>query len=410
MTTAATAPEERADRKALAVIFGIVFLDLVGVGILIPITPFLVRQFRTDAFTVGLLALVFSAGQFLASPVLGILSDRFGRRPILLFSIVGSAFGYFLFGLAGSLWVLFLGRIIDGITGGNISTAQAYIADVTPPADRSKNFGLIGAAFGLGFIIGPSLGGLFAKISLQAPAYAAAILSLLTAAAGFFFMPESLPEHRRRASIRLTDLNPLRQLGLSLERPELRGLLFGIFLVNFAFSGMQTNLAVFTFDRFGMGPDANAWLFAFVGVTAALVQGVLLRKISGRFSEATLSISGYSILAVGFAAVAAAPSRAMMYPAVGLLSLGIGLATPSLTGLLSQRVSWQEQGFVLGALQSVASLGRVGGPAWAGAIYDATGPGSPYWTGAVWTLAAVWLVVRACRIPHPQLKTDSVGN
>ena len=211
--------QEAQQRRTLTFVFLTVFLDLLGAGILIPIMPYLVRQFRSDAFTVGMLAVSFSLAQFVAAPVLGALSDRVGRRPVLLFSIVGSAFGYFLFGWAGSLWVMFLARIVDGATGGNISTAMAAIADTSKPEDRAKNFGLIGMAFGLGFIIGPALGGLLSKISIQAPAYGAGVIGLVTATFGYFMFPETLPVERRKTGlISAAEANPLRSVAGALGR------------------------------------------------------------------------------------------------------------------------------------------------------------------------------------------------
>ena len=234
--------------------------------------------------TVGLLALSFAAAQFLATPALGLVSDRIGRRPVLILSVLGSGLAYVVFGFAHALWLLFAARIVDGLTGGNISAAQAYIADVTPPSARAKNMGLIGAAFGLGFIFGPALGGLLARISLETPAFAAGGLSLVTAAFGYFVLPESLPpERRRREPLRLAELNPARQVGAALLRPELRPFLFALFALNFALSGLQTNFAVFTLTRFGLGPEQNAVIFSFLGIVAALMQGVVMRRLGGWF-------------------------------------------------------------------------------------------------------------------------------
>lgn len=390
--------QKTASRRALTVIFLIVFLDLLGAGILLPISPFVVRQYRNDAFSVGLLALSFSAAQFFASPILGALGDRYGRRPVLLFSVIGTGIGYFMFGWATTLWLLFFSRFIDGVTGGNISTAQAYIADVTPPEDRAKNFGLIGAAFGLGFIIGPALGGVLSKISLTAPAFAAGILSFLTAAALFFFLPESLPaEHRRRDPIRWRDLNPLRQIADSIQRPGLGQLFLTWFLMNFSMSGLQTNFAVFSFDRFGMGPTANATVFAVIGLMGAFTQGFLIRRISGKVDEFHLVLTGTLLSAIGFFGIGWTPLAWGLYPACIAISLGIGLASPSTTGLLSKRVSSGEQGSILGVSQSLASFTRAVGPVWAGAIYDRAGASSPYWTGAIWLLIATVIITRASR-------------
>ena len=256
--------------RPLTFIFLTVFLDLLGVGILVPVLPYIVAEFRTDALTVGLLSLAFAAAQFLASPVLGAWSDRIGRRRVLLLSVLGTGIGYFIFGAAQTLWLLFLARLIDGFTGGNISTAQAYIADVSPPEDRAKNFGLIGAAFGLGFIIGPALGGILSHWSLRAPAYAAGVLSLLTVTLGYFVLPESLPPERRtRTPFRLRDLHPLNHLGEAVRRPGVARIFAAFFAMNFAMAALQSNFAVFTHARFGLGPKGNALLFTLVGLSAS---------------------------------------------------------------------------------------------------------------------------------------------
>lgn len=385
-----------ANKKALSLIFVIVVLDLMGAGILIPVIPYIVHEYRTDAATVGWLSTSFSIAQFLASPVLGVLSDRYGRRPVLLLSILGTAFGYFLFGLGGSLTVLFIARIIDGATGGNISTAQSYIADITPPEDRAKSFGLIGAAFGLGFIAGPALGGLLSHISLQAPAYAAGVLALATCIAGYFVLPESLPTDQRRVHpFTAADINPFQLVVTGLRRHGLRALMAAIFFINLAFSGLQSNFAVFTMVRFHLGPSDNAILFAFLGVLAAFFQGYLIRRMIPRFGENRLATWGLAISSLGFFLVSGSTLVWMLYAAIAVIALGNSFAVPSLTGLVSKQVSAREQGFFLGVTQSVAAFTRVIGPLWAGFSFDWWGPPSPYWTGALFILAGVVAVILA---------------
>jgi DHA1 family tetracycline resistance protein-like MFS transporter len=383
-------------KHSLAVIFITVFLDLLGIGLLVPVAPFVVRQFRDDGLTVGLLALSFSVFQFLASPVLGVLSDRHGRRPVLLLSTFGTGIGYVLFGWAPALWVLFLSRIMDGITGGNISTAQAYIADISSPEDRSKNFGLIGAAFGLGFIVGPALGGLLSRISLSAPAYAAAALSFVTTAYAYFALPESLsPDKRRDRALQLRDLNPLRQVNAWYWRPALTLLFTATLLMNLAMAGLQTNFAVYTNDRFGLGPGANAAIFAAIGVVSALTQGVLMRRLGPRVDAFRLVFVGLLLCVSGFAGIALAPEPWALYPACMAIAFGLGLTNPSLIGLLSRRVDAADQGVVLGVSQSLASISRAIGPVWAGAIYDSAGWSTPYWSGALFMLLAWVCTTRA---------------
>jgi len=376
--------------RPLVFIFLTVFLDLLGVGILVPVIPFIVAEFRSDALTVGLLSLTFAAAQFLASPVLGALSDRYGRRVVLLLSVLGTGGGYFLFGFAQTLWLLFLARLIDGFTGGNISTAQAYIADVSPPEDRAKNFGLIGAAFGLGFILGPAIGGILSHVSLRAPAFAAAGLSLATVGLGYVMLPESLPPERRtRTPFHVRELHPLGHLNEALRRPGVRRLFVAFFAISFAMAGLQSNYAVFTREQFGLGPAATAWLFTLVGAISVLVQGVLLRRIPTGGRERRIAMGGLALMATGFAATAFAPSVRWLAMATGILALGNAAAAPMLTSEVSRTVSGEEQGRILGSMQSVASLTRIVGPLWAGLAFDHVGFGAPYWTGALWVLAGL---------------------
>lgn len=377
-------------RRALAFIFLTVFLDLLGVGILVPVLPYIVREFRSDALTVGLLSLTFAAAQFIASPVLGALADRHGRRPVLLLSVLGTGVGYFLFGAGKALWLLYLARLLDGFTGGNVSTAQAYIADVSPVEDRAKNFGLIGAAFGLGFVLGPAIGGLLSQWSLRAPAFAAGGLSLVTVTLGYLALPESLPPERRaHTPLRLTDLDPLGHLGAALRRPGLGRLFLAFFAMSLAMAGLQSNFAVYTHARFGLGPQGNAVLFTVVGTVSIVVQGGLLRRISTAGHEGRIAVGGLACMAAGFAATAFAPGLGWLYPAIVVLAFGSAAAGPMLTGEVSHSVGPTEQGWVLGSMQSVASLARIVGPAWAGLAFDHVGPRAPYWSGALWVLAGL---------------------
>ncbi|MBC7880081.1 MAG: MFS transporter [Anaerolineae bacterium] len=387
----------------LIFIFLTVFIDLMGGSLLIPVLPFLVERFRSDALTIGWLTASFSIAQFLAAPVLGSLSDRYGRRPVLLICVLGTALGYFVFGWAKSLWVLFLARIIDGITGGVISTAQAYIADISTPEERTKNFGLIGAAFGLGFILGPTIGGVLARIDLNLPVFFAGGISLVNLVLGYFTLNESLPPERRRP-ISAVDFNPLRSLANLLDQKSLQGILIGFFLYNFAFAGFTGIFTLAIRDRFGWGPDLAAWLFAFIGIISTIVQGGLIRKLVPAFGETRLAISGLALIALAYGLVCVIPSGPWLYLTQGILAVGIGLTAPSLRGVLSNRTSPENQGRVLGGAQALASLGQVVGPLWAGWSYDYLGRLVPFWVGAIWQLAAIALVVIGLRV-----KPETIG-
>ena len=395
------------NRKALGLAFFIVFLDLLGASILLPVIPYIVRAYRPDALTVGWLSLSFSAAQFLATPVLGALSDRVGRRPVLLISILGSAFGYFLFGWAGSLWVLFLSRIIDGLTGGNISTAQAYIADMSRPEDRAKNFGLIGAAFGLGFLLGPAIGGALSKISLQAPAFGAGIVSLATLFTAMVFLPESLPkEARRKVAFRVRDLDPLHKIVGPLRRPMLRWLLPGFFMLSLAMSGLQSNFAVYTLNRYGLTPPQNGWILVWLGAVSVVMQGYVVRKVLPKVGETRLASEALVISVAGYALLAWSPQAWWLYPAIGVIAMGNGLAGPALWALLSREGDPQEQGVLMGVGSSLSSLARVGGPILAGVAFDHAGMSSPYWMGAAFMVVGFFLI-RAAAADQPRAQAQT---
>ncbi len=379
------------------------FLNLAGVGIINPVVPFIAGQYvaRADgAFTVALLFTTYSLCQFIAVPTLGALSDRYGRRPVLLVSLLGSAVGYFIFGLGGALWMLFLGRIIDGLTGGNIATIYAYGADITEPQDRTRFFGLLGASAGMGFVVGPALGGLIYNLtgSTAAPLYFAALVTLANTIWGFFVMPEVLLPERRDTSIDLARLNPFVQLRNVLVLPQLRLLLVGVFLWTLAFAMLQSNLSYLTEDRLNWSPDATSAIFFVIGLMGIITQGMLIRRLLPRFGEARLAIGGFLSFIVGFlliAVVALTGVAPILFVAVVFTALGNGLITPSITGLLSQAVTMREQGRVQGGNQSVQALGRVLGPLWGGTVYGKLGPSAPYLSGAVGLTLAVLTVIAA---------------
>ena len=379
-----------APRAALAFLFGVVLLDVVGMSMLFPVAAYIVRVYNSDALTVTLLSVIYAAGQFVAAPVLGTLSDRFGRRPVLLLSLLGSAAGYLLFGLGGALWILFVSRLIDGLTGGNISTATAYIADVTPREERAGSFALLGVAFGLGFILGPAIGGALSQYGLAAPAWLAAALTLLNAAFGFFMLPESLPAERRtRAPLRLAEFNPLASFGGLLGRPGLRGLFAVHCLYNLVIMGYNTIVPVFLIERFGASPGGMAALMASVGGANLFVQAALVRRLVARFGERRMVVASLLFQAVGLAALALVPNFWLVYPVVALASAGAGPLRPALGALLANTVGANEQGRLNGVSAALTSLMSVIGPLWAGASYDALAPSAPFWAGAALLLLAL---------------------
>ncbi|MFN2516686.1 MAG: MFS transporter [Pyrinomonadaceae bacterium] len=354
-------------RSPLVVIFTTVFIDLVGFGIVIPVLPFYAEGTRFNATprTVGILFASYSIMQLIFSPVLGRLSDKYGRRPVLLISIIGTGIGFLILGFATTLWMLFVGRILDGITGGNISTAQAYIADITTKEDRAKGMGLLGAAFGLGFIFGPAIGGILSRWGVAVPFLFAAGLCFANALLLYFTLPETVtPDHPARVSA--AGGRGLSQLIESLRQPRLGFVLIIYFLFIVAFSIMTTSFSLFTMFRFGYDAQHNGYLFAYVGLLAVIIQGGLIGRLVKRFGELPLVIVGAlsfagSLFAVPFLGPASGGLLALLVGG-GIFSIGNSLSGPALTSLASRSVGAAEQGGVLGVTQSVASLARAVGP------------------------------------------------
>ena len=410
-------------RSPLVVIFTTVFIDLVGFGIVIPVLPFYAEGTRFNATprSVGFLFASYSIMQLIFSPVLGRLSDKYGRRPVLLISIIGTGIGFLILGFARTLSMLFLGRILDGITGGNISTAQAYIADVTTKEDRAKGMGLIGAAFGLGFIFGPAIGGILSRWGIHVPFLFAAGLCFANALLLYFTLPETVtPDHPARTSA--VGGRGLGQLIESLKQPRLGFVLTIYFLFIVAFSIMTTSFSLYTMFRFGYDAQHNGYLFAYVGLIAVIIQGVLIGRLVKRFGELSLVIVGAlffagSLFAVPFVGPYSGGLLGLLIGG-GIFSLGNSLSTPALNSLASKSVGPAEQGTVLGVTQSVASLARAVGPSIAAVLIHSTtahtgADGVPhymsdrslfitFWTGSVIMFLAFLLAVYFTHVHAPE--------
>lgn len=376
------------------VLFFTVFIHLLGFGIIIPLLPYYAERFGASGLTVGLLTTSFSLAQFLFAPIWGRLSDRIGRRPVLLGSLILTGVSYLVFAVAGSLPVLFISRIFAGIAGATLSTAQAYIADTTTPENRTKGMGLIGAAFGMGFIFGPAMGGLLSRWGFSVPAYAAAGL----AAAAFLFalvrLPESLPPEERLAASRQRSAASFRD---ALSRPVV-GVVLGLFFTTtLCFSGMEAILALFCERFFRWGPHEIGYLFAYVGIVAALMQAGIVGALAKRFGERALVRAGLFLMGAAFVAAGLIPPLAVFLGAMGVIAVGSGLVTPSLSALVSIATPADEQGAIIGVYQSLGSLGRAAGPFFGGLLFDVAGPGAPLWVaGTVLVLASV----AAIKIPR----------
>ena len=394
--------EERSNRRPLVVLFLTVLLDLVGFGIVLPLLPLYADGFGASGATVGLLVTVYSVAQFFMAPLWGRLSDRFGRKPILVLGLLGSALAYLVFAWSRSLAWLFASRILAGIGGATIPVAEAYIADVTPPERRAGNMGLIGAAFGLGFTVGPALGGILAGVSFEAPGYLAAGLCLVNALVATTLIHETLPRARREAIRPLAAAgHPVVAMGRALRMPELRRVLVLYFLFTVAFAVIQPTLSLFGQVRFGLDDRQVGYLFAFLGLVSAIVQGGLVRRLVPRLGEVRLiRLSGVPFV-IGLLLLALAPSMPVLLLALGILAIGYGGALPPVLGLVSRVAPAHVQGGVLGVGQSVGSLARIVGPLAAGFAFDA-GPALPYLLGAVVAAGATALALPLAPLPPSQ--------
>jgi DHA1 family tetracycline resistance protein-like MFS transporter len=364
-------------RSPLIVIFTTVFIDLVGFGIVIPVLPFYAEGtvFNATPRTVGLLFASYSIMQLIFSPILGSLSDKYGRRPVLLLSIIGTGIGFLVIGFARTVWMLFAGRILDGITGGNISTAQAYIADITTKENRAKGMGLIGAAFGLGFIFGPAIGGILSRWGIHVPFFFAASLCFANAILLYFRLPETVTaDHPARESA--SGGRSFRHVLASLKEPRLAFVLVIYFLFIVAFSIMTTSFSLYTMFRFGYDAQHTGYLFAYVGLIAVIIQGGLIGRLVKRFGELPLVMFGAFCFAISLFAVPfvgpAAGGLAGLLIGGGVFSMGNSLATPALTSLASKSVGPAQQGVVLGVTQSTASLARAVGPSLAALLISSS--------------------------------------
>jgi DHA1 family tetracycline resistance protein-like MFS transporter len=380
-------------KRALGVIFCIMLMDIIGINILYPIAPYLVKRYSDEALMVTMLTVIYAAAQFFAAPVFGKLGDRYGRRPVLLVSLLGAAIGYVVLGIGGALWVLLLARLIGGITAGNLSTASAYLADVSPPQNRAKNFGLIGVAWGVGLIVGPALGAVLGQIDLAAPAFVAAALSFVNMLLAIFLLPESLPKERRETSrLRANDLNPFASIMALARLPTLGHLFLALCLFNFAFNAINSTQTLFLIDKFAIQPWQLGSQMVVGGITVAVVQALLVQRCVSRYREKPIAVASlvgqvFSALAVFFA-----PVFWLIYPLTVLNSTLSTFTFPTIGTLASNSVSPREQGILMGVTTALGSLMSVLGPLCAGVIYDRVMRGLPYWMGAVvFALAALTL-------------------
>lgn len=387
-----------AGRRALITVFLTILLDLIGFGMILPLLPFYAQELQATPFQIGLLFSSYSLAQLTFAPLLGRLSDRAGRRPVLLGSIAGSAASYLLFAGASSYAVLLLARSLSGMAAANYAIAQAYMADVSSPENRSRAMGLVGAAFGLGFVLGPALGGVLAHAGgPRLVPLAAAVLSGINLLIALFGLPESLsPELRGRARESSSWLG-IASLRAAWRDGAMRGLMVLFFLVMFCFSMMETTLALFCQERFGFGTRETSWLFVFVGVVLVVVQGGLLGRLVKRFGERRLIVAGIVLMTVGLALLPLTPRSiplvwthaGLLLASLFLLAVGQGVHNPSSLGLLSRLTDEGSQGSVIGVSRSFGALARTLGPTAGTWLFGALGAGWPFWTASGLMLVAL---------------------
>jgi MFS transporter, DHA1 family, tetracycline resistance protein len=386
-------------KAAIGFIFVTILIDVIGFGIIIPVLPKLIQNLvhgtMSDAARYGgWLLFAYAIMQFLFSPVFGNLSDQFGRRPVLLASLFGFGVDYLFLAFAPTIWWLFLGRIISGITGASFSTATAYIADISTPEKRAQNFGMIGAAFGLGFIIGPAMGGLLSHLGLKVPFIAAAILSLINWLYGYFVLPESLSIENRR-KFEWKRANPLGSLIQLKKYPAVAGLIVSFVFLYLASHAVQSTWAYYNIEKFNWSEAMVGYSLAVVGIMVAIVQGGLIRKVIPALGQERSVFVGLLFYCLGMLLFAFASQGWMMYVFTIVYCLG-GITTPALQGLISSHVPANEQGELQGALTSMMSATSIIGPLMMTNLFAYyTQPGHPRFPGAPFILATLLLLISA---------------
>jgi DHA1 family tetracycline resistance protein-like MFS transporter len=374
-------------RSPLVVVYLTVFLDLMGFGIILPSLPYYAERFGATGLWIGAILTAYSAAQLGGALYLGRLSDRLGRRPVLLVSLLGSAIALVATGLATSLPLLVASRLLAGGFGGSITTAQAYVADVSTPKDRTKFMGMLGASIGLGFIVGPAIGGILGPYGFSTAAFVAAGLAAVNFVLGLFLLPET-----RRADRPDQPVLTFAEVSGVLRHRSVSRILISTFLATIAFVGLEATFALLGQQRFQLNAGSLGYILAFVGVVVAIVQGGLIGRLSARYGERALGSAGALLMGFGLAALPFAPTLTTALAVLGVIAVGDGLTTPTLASLLSLETASEDQGATLGLGQSLSAGARAIGPLAAGWLFD-RGSALPYLAGGLLLLLATWLIL-----------------
>ena len=388
--------------RALYVLLLVVFINLVGFGLVIPLLPFYAQSLKAEPWQITALFSAYSLGQFFAEPFWGRLSDRIGRRPVLIVTILANTASYIALAFAPNIWVAFAIRLVGGFGSGNISTIQGYMADVTPPEKRAGRMGLLGSAFGAGFVVGPALGGLLAhpeagQIGFQIPLFVAAGMAAVASLGVFLFVVESrspsapdTPRPHRREALEAAKIHPV-----------LSRVLLVTLVSTAAFAGMESIFGLWTHARFDWGPRQVGLCFAVIGIIASIGQGAVTGRLARRFGEPRVLTAGLSIIAFSLTITPFAPSGAVVPIFVGLTAFGQSLVFPCVAALISRSTPADRQGAMLGLNMAAGSLARMVGPLMAGPLFGVA-IGGPYWFGALLTLPAIWLAVKITQTSKSQ--------
>ena len=392
------------NNKRLFSIILVVFIDLLGFSLILPLLPYYAETFKANQTVTGILIASYALMQLIGAPILGRLSDRFGRRPVLLVSVFGTFLGFLLLGFANALWMLFASRILDGITGGNLSVAQAYISDVTDEKSRSKGLGMVGAAFGLGFIIGPVTGGLLSQWGYAVPAFAVAAISLINLILIYAWLPESLTEEKRSQMTEKRPAVTLQALIVAFQRPFTGSILITRFFFGLAFAIFQTIFSLYALAKFNLSARDTGFVLTYVGVLSVIVQGFLVGRLTSRYREDLLITASVILMGISLLGWALAPSLLWLYIIMTPTALSGGLLNTLLSSTLTKAVAPQEIGGILGLSSAVESATRIIAPLLGGVLLQQIGTSAPGIFGAI-VMVGVSIYVFTTIYNHPIVAT-----